>query len=413
MTAFRHRDYLIFWIGALVSTTGSWLQSLTVPYVLFHLTGSALWVGIASAAQWLPVVLVGPIGGSLADRYSRRRVLLVTQSGMALVAAVMCLCWGAGWHSSLLLLSLVALSGVLSGLNNPSWQSLVYDLVPRADLGSAVALNSMQFNVGRALGPAIAGVILATLGPAWAFGLNAASFVASLVALLLIHPVATQLRQPSGGVARQFREALRYLARQPNLLVAIVVSLIVGLLANPVFSFTVVFAASVYDVGPTALGLLNMALGVGSVLAATLVTPHVGATRARMVKVGLFTLGIALVGFGALPWYGAGLATLIVVGGAYLVVIATSQTALQLNVSEEYRGRVLAARFMLMTIVVPIGALLMGACTDLVGPQWAMAGAGVLVVLITLILTFARGRRILGRLDSGAGTGSTVNEVVA
>ena len=166
--AFRHSNYRLFWFGALASNTGTWLSNLTVPYVLYSLTGSALWVALAAVAQFVPGVVLGPLGGSLADRYDRRKVIIYTQSGLAVVALLMWANWASGLQDPILLLWLIAWVGVLNGLNIPAWQSFVSDLVPREDLLSAVTLNSLQFNAARSLGPALAGVLLAGLGPSWA-----------------------------------------------------------------------------------------------------------------------------------------------------------------------------------------------------------------------------------------------------
>ena len=183
MRAFRHRDFRIFFTGALISNSGSWLQNLAVPFVLFELTGKAFWVGLAGFAQFIPSFFLGPIGGSMADRLDRKKVLLVTQSAMAITAFLLWAAWASGWHNRWLILGLTAATGVINGFMIPSWQAFVPSLVPRADLGSAITLNSTQFNAARAIGPAFAGLLLATLGASWAFFINGLSFVGVLVAI--------------------------------------------------------------------------------------------------------------------------------------------------------------------------------------------------------------------------------------
>ena len=287
MKAFRHRDFRIFWTGAVVSNTGTWILNLTLPFVLFELTGSALWVGAAVAAQFLPMFVFSPLGGSVADQYSRRSVLLVMQMAMGLGAAAIWLAWVSDVRNPWVLLFLVAIVGALNGVSMPSWQGFVHDLVPREDLLSAVTLNSLQFNAARAIGPAIGGVLLATLGPAWAFGLNALSYAFIVVALLLIHAgrglrvVRSQL-----PFTEQIRSAISYIGTQPGIVMAFIVAFTVGFFGNPVFSFTVVFAGAVFDVGPVQLGIMNAALGVGAFAAAPLVgggrfAPRLSASIAR------------------------------------------------------------------------------------------------------------------------------------
>ena len=378
--AFRHRDFTVFWLGALASNTGSWVQNLAVPYVLYQVTESAFWVGLATFTQFLPVMLLGPLAGSVADRFDRRRVLLVTQTLMALGALTLWAAWSAGVRSPLAILAIVAVSGIFAGINIPSWQSFVNDLVPRQDLLSAVTLNSLQFNAARALGPGIAGVLLASLGPSWAFFLNGASFVFVLGALLLVrNRQVARSTALSGGFLRQFRRAMAYTRRQPGILVGIVVAVLVGGLGNPVFQFTVVFAAEVYEVGPIGLSLLNVSLGLGAVLAAPLVSGW-NLSRADLVRYGLLAYGLAIVAFAAAPVYLVGLLALVVVGGGFLVVISATNTSVQVIVADHMRGRVMALRIMAFTGAYPVGALVQGSLSDVIGPRTTVAGAGGVLV---------------------------------
>ncbi|MDP1876227.1 MAG: MFS transporter [Actinomycetota bacterium] len=401
MSAFRHRDYRIFWTGALLSNSGSWLINLTLPYVLFQLTGSALWVGASVAAQFLPMVLLSPVGGSLADHRPRRRNLLVTQTAMAAVAFALWLVWAVDLRDPVLLLALVALIGALNGVSMPSWQGFVHDLVPREDLLSAVTMNSLQFNAARAIGPAVAGVLLATLGPAWAFGFNAMSFGFVILALLLVRAGRDAIRVPkTGSVARGFGSALRYVKAQPGLLMAMMVAATIGFLGNPIFAFTVVFAGEVFDVGPVALGLLNAAVGIGALAAA----PVVGGARwapslSRLVTIGLVTYSTALVAFALAPGYAVGLVAAVVIGACFLTVIASTNTATQLIVADSFRGRVLAIRLMTFTLAAPLGSLAWGAASDIIGPRPTVLIAGLLMGAITAFLvTRQRGVRF-SRLD--------------
>ena len=401
MSAFRHRDFTIFWIGALLSNIGTWLQGLTIPYVIFEVTGSALWVGAVSAAQFIPQVVLSPIGGSLADRYSRRRLLLMTQSALGLTAALLWLAWLAGVREPLALLAFIAVGGIFNGLNVPSWQAFVSDLVPREDLRSAITMNSLQFNAARAIGPGIAGVLLALLGPAWAFGINAASYACVLAALLAVRALQAPVRSAADrGLIRQFGDAIRYTAGQPGLVMVLIVSVLVGLLGNPVFGFTVVFAGSVYHVGAVALGLLNVAFGVGAVLAAPIVSgAWWPAPRSQVVRFALFGYAAAMIVFAVAPWYPIGLAALVGVGGGFLAVIASVQTSLQTIAADHYRGRVLALRLTIFTLTFPVGGLVQGALADLIGPQTTVLLAGLVLLAAATVLALLRGNLRLARLD--------------
>ena len=381
--AFRHRDFTVFWLGALASNTGSWVQNLAVPYVLYQVTESAFWVGLSTFTQFLPVMLLGPLAGSVADRFDRRRVLLVTQTLMALGALTLWAAWAGGLRSPVAILAIVAVSGVFAGINIPSWQSFVNDLVPRKDLLSAVTLNSLQFNAARALGPGIAGVLLASLGASWAFFLTGVSFLFVLGALVLVrNRQAARSSALSGGFLRQFRRAMAYTRRQPGILVGIVVAVLVGGLGNPVFQFTVVFAAEVYEVGPLGLSLLNVSLGLGAVLAAPLVSGWDAVlSRADLVRYGLVAYGLAILAFAAAPVYLVGVLALVVVGGGFLVVISATNTSVQVIVADHMRGRVMALRIMAFTGAYPVGALIQGSLSDVIGPRVTVAGAGTVLVV--------------------------------
>lgn len=399
LRAFRHRDFAIFWTGALFSNTGTWVQNLTVPYVLYQLTGRAFWVGFAAFAQFIPVMILGPVAGSIADRHDRRIVLLCTQSAMAAAALGLWAVWASGIRNLAAILVLVALSGVLAGINIPSWQAFVNDLVPRQDLLSAVTLNSLQFNASRAFGPAIAGLLLATLGATWAFLVNGISFAFVLVALLLVRtrpPVRTT--PMSGGFVRQFGRAVRYTRTQPGIMVGMTAAVLVGVLGNPIQQFTVVFAADEFLVGPLGLAFLNVAIGLGAVIAFFLVSGWDNVmTKGVLVQWAMLAYGGAVVAFALAPTYAMGFAALVVVGGGFLAVISTTNTAVQTIVADHIRGRVMAVRIMAFTGAYPIGALVQGWIADRVGARPTVAGAGAILVLAALWLASRSG--LLDRLD--------------
>jgi len=399
MRAFKHRDFTIFWSGALLSNTGSWMQNLAVPFTLYEITGSAFWVGLATFTQFLPAMLLGPLAVSMADRVDRRRLLFITQFLLALAALALWIVWLSGARNPGAILTLVTVSGILGGLGIPSWQAFINDLVPREDLLSAITLNSLQFNAARAIGPGVAGLLLATLGSSWAFLVNAISFGFVLLALALVR-VRTAARIPvsAGGFVRQFGRAVRYTRTQPGILTGVLCAVLVAMLGNPVFQFTVVFAAEVFHVGTVALGAMNVALGVGAVLAAPLVSGWDSVlTRAAIVRWAILAYGLAILGFALAPGYALALVALIVVGGGFLAVISATNTAVQVIVADRMRGRVMALRIMAFTGAYPVGALLQGWLSDVIGPRGTVAGAGG--ILIAVALALAARPRLLTRLD--------------
>ncbi|MCP3856888.1 MAG: MFS transporter [Actinomycetia bacterium] len=400
MRAFRHRDFRIFFLGALASNTGNWLQNLAVPYVLFELTGKSIWVGLAGFAQFLPAFLLGPVGGSLADTKDRRTVLLVSQTAMAGAAMALWAVWAIGWHRPGLILAITALTGIVSGFMVPSWQAFVPSLVPRQDLASAVTLNSTQFNASRAFGPALAGVILALSGPGLAFLLNGLSFIAVIGALWVVRPTTTDRRAPAThGVLDGFHDAISYIKRRTGILVGVLSAMLVAFFGNPVTQFTVVFAEEVYEAGPRVLGVLAAAVGVGAVLAApVLSTWDTRVTRAATVRYALPGYALAVIAFGLAPNWPLGLAALLLVGACFLAVIATTNTAVQLIVADEMRGRVMSARVMGFTLSFPLGSLAQGALADVWGPQATVVAFGGCLLAAALYL--ASRPTLLAHLDA-------------
>ena len=396
--AFRFRNFRLFWIGALLSNSGTWVQNLTVPYVVFQLTESSTWVGIAAFSQLAPMALMSPLGGSLADRLDRRRILLVTQSAMAVVAIAMGVAWSSGRASVPVIIGLVATGGVITGINAPAWQAFVSELVPREALLNAVTLNSAQFNAARAFGPGLGGLVLVTLGPGPAFFINAASYVAVLIALSMISLAARQrVTTPRPRVLTDAADTIAYVRRHRGMAACHLSVVVLGLFGQPVFSLVIVFAEEVFRVGGLEYGLLSAALGIGSVLAAPIIAgPGSGVARSRLAGVAMLVYGVALVAFAATPVYLIGLVALLVAGAAYLPIAATLNTTLQIQVDEAMRGKVLALYLTLFTISIPVGSLVQGWSSDVIGARTTVIIAGCAYLAATLAL---RRPSWLGHLD--------------
>jgi MFS family permease len=387
VAALRHRDFALFLTGALLSNIGTWMQNITVPYVLYKETGSASWVGFAAFMQFVPGVLLGPLAGSLADRFPRRRLLFISQSIAAVFAFAL---WGvfvADRATPGVMVALVAANGIIFGTSIASWQAFVTELVPREALLNAITLNSAQFNGARAVGPAIGGVVLARFGPSWAFLINGLSFVAVLGALALVRPRARVITRPEGRVLAQFRDGIRYIRRHPGIALSMVLVGAVGFLGSPVFQLAPVLADDVYHVGPSAYGLMTGALGGGAVVGAALLgSLGGGIRRSRLVPLALLGYGLSLMAVGAAPIYAVGVACLALAGVGYLAVVASLQTTVQVLVAESLRGRVLAVYVMTFTGAYPMGALLQGWLADQIGARATIAGAGAVVVLLAVYL---------------------------
>lgn len=403
LEALRHRNFALFWCGALVSSTGTWVQNVTVPFVVFGITSSATWVGVAAFAQLLPLALSSLVGGWLADRVRRRNILIVTQVLSGVVAGLLWLSWVSDQASLWVLLGLVAVGGTVAGITIPAWQAFVTELVPRRLLLNAITLNSAQFNAARAFGPAVGGVVLAQLGVAWAFALNAVSFVVVAAAVAAISVVGTHQRRTPGergdGVWRGLVSSAGYVRRHRGLSTCVLAVGALGLLASPVNSLVVVFADAVFEVGRVRYGVLAAALGTGSVLAAPLVAGRGSCLlRSHLVGGALVVHAVALVAFALSPTYVVAVVWLVAAGAGYLAVAATLNTTLQLQVDDHRRAKVLALYITVFTVAIPAGALVQGALASVVGVRVVVAVAAALLVGVTAVLWFG-GR--LASLDGG------------
>lgn len=380
----RHRDYALFWSAALVSNTGTWMQSIAAPYVLYQLTKSTAWLGIGAFMAFFPALLVSPLAGSLADRYPRKTILLWTQTAMMITAFALFGVYVSDLATPGIIVGLLCLSGICSGLNISAWQSFVPQLVPHDQLLPAVRLNSMQFVGARAFGPALAGIVLQAAGAGTAFFLNAISFVLVLFALVLIHPRAVPADEFAEGVLQHFKEAVGYVRERAALWLPVLTITVVSLLGSSIVQLSPAFADDVFDVGKSGYGFLVSAFGVGAIVGSFLVS--VWAEKYPRSKVALGGLVLFCVGellFGGAPEYPVALVAMATMGVAYLLIATSLNTSIQARVDEQHRGRTMSIYLMGLLAGVPVGALVQGYLADLIGLRATVfASAAALVVAV-------------------------------
>ncbi|HWC33000.1 MAG TPA: MFS transporter, partial [Actinomycetota bacterium] len=293
LTAFhslRFRDYRLLWAGAVISNTGTWMQNVALSWYVFTLTRSAFWVGAVAFASFFPMWL-SPLGGVLADRFDRRRILLATQSVMMIAATALAVLVGTGRATLAPVMGLTLLGGFAFSIDAPTRQAFFPSLVPRDAMVNAIALNSAQFSLARVIGPAIAGTMIAAFGVAPVFWINAVSFLAVLAALTTVRerPRTMEGEAPAQGL----RAGLAYAWRHPVIRVLIASIAVLSVFAGPISALLPVFADEVFRRGPTGLGALAAAMGAGSVLGA-IVLGRIGRVRPRMVAAGVALAGGAL-----------------------------------------------------------------------------------------------------------------------
>jgi len=378
----RTRNYRLFWTGGLISNTGRWFQSVAIPAIIWQLTESAAWVGFAGFSRMAPMALVSPIAGALADRYDRRKLLLVTQSLQAVATGLLMVAWIVGIRSPTVYVSLSIIAGVFGGLNLPGWKAFISDLVDREQLLNAITLSSMQFNAARMFGPALAGITLAAFGPAWAFFINFVSFGAVLIALAMID-VRTG---PAGGERepfapmRDFSQTLRWISGHSGIKQAIVTVGVVGLLGMPIQVLAIVFAEDVFDSNATAYGVMLTMIGLGAVVTAPFIAgPGSAIARSRLQATALALYAVSILGFALAPSLPVAFIALLGVGSAHLTSGSVLNTAVQVQVPEARRAKVLSVHMMVVTLSSPVGQLMLGQMMDLFGPRTTMLGAGILL----------------------------------
>ena len=404
LASFGHRNFRCFWFGGIISSAGRFFQFVALPAVVWQLTESPGWVGFAGFAGLVPMALMAPLAGQLGDRYPRRKLLLVTQTLMALVALGMAVSWWSGIRSPGAYVALAALAGMTGGLNLPTWQAFVSELVPRSLLLNAVTLNSAQFNASRMIGPMLAGVTVATAGPGAAFAINAASHLGVIVGLAMIDAPGVVNRAKSGRMRplRDFVAVARYIRTRSGIMAAIGVVSLIGFFGLPIQVMAVVLAEDVFERGPSGFGLMLTMIGAGSVVVTPIVASLGGRVpRSVIQRWALALYGLAVLTLGLAPSFGLSLVPLALVGAAHLSSASTLNTTVQMQVDEERRAQVLSVYLMVLMSANPFGQLVMGQLVELIGARPAFAISGAVLLAANVPLHLLGGFK---RLDADSGT---------
>jgi MFS family permease len=381
------RNYRLYFTGQVISVSGTWMQTVAQAYlILFILHGTGLDVAVATSLQFLPLLLLGPFGGLIADRLDKRRVLYATQASaglLALVLGVLVLSHSVHlWQVYVLAAGL----GVVNLFDNPARQTFVFELVGADLLPNAVSLNSVLMNSARVIGPAIGGVLIVTLGVATCFMVNAASYAAVIVALSMMN-VSELHRRP--GVVRakgQVREGLRYAWRTPDLRVPLLSMALVGVFA---FNFTVtlpLLAKFTFHGGAGLYSAFMVAMGAGAV-AGGLFTAFKSSPSTRLLACIALVFGASILAVALSPGEGLALAMLVLMGAAAIAFVATNNATLQLRADPAMRGRVMSLNAIAFLGSTPIGAPLLGYISDVSSPRVALV-AGAVATLVASIPLF-------------------------
>ncbi|MEP6853588.1 MAG: MFS transporter, partial [bacterium] len=408
LSSLRVRNYRLFAGGQLISLTGTWMQRVAQDWLVLQLTNSGAALGVVTALQFLPSILLGLWGGVLADRMDKRRLLLVTQTGLAGAALLLGVLDLTGvvayWH----VLVLAFAVGAIGAVDTPARQSFAVEMVGSDDLANAVGINSTIFNAGRILGPAAAGLLITGVGTGWAFVVNAASSVAVLAGLAAMR---TGELHPSPALARapgQMRAALAYVRGRLDLMLAMALVFVVGTFGMNFQITTAILAKQVFDRGADGYGLLSTALAVGACIGAVIATRRTRRPSALFLVAAAVAFGLIEVVCGMMPTFGLTAVLLVPAGLAMLTVTTAANSSVQMGTDPVLRGRVMALYLMCFMGGTPVGAPVIGWVSGVLGPRWGMIGGGALTVVFAVLIGLALARRrdmhvadVVGRLEHG------------
>ena len=367
LRAMRHRNFQLFFSGQLISLIGTWMQTVAQSWLVYRLTGSSLLLGSVGFASQFPVFLVAPLGGIVADRHNRHRVVIGTQTAamiLALILAALTLTRTIQvWH----IFVLAALLGVVNAFDIPGRQSFIVDMVGKEDLMNAIALNSSMFNGARIIGPAIAGVLVAKIGEGWCFFANGISYIAVIIGLLLMR-VQPRVHRTAASPLAHIIEGFRFVRRTAPIRAILLLLGLVSLVAMPYTVLMPIFADKILHGGARGLGILMGATGVGALLGALTLASRSGVHglgRWVAFSCGAFGVSLILFSFSRNLWLSAAL--LLPVGFFMMLQMSSSNTLIQAMVPDHLRGRVMAVYSMMFMGMAPFGALFAGALADRLG----------------------------------------------
>ncbi|MGH9017324.1 MAG: MFS transporter [Acidimicrobiales bacterium] len=403
----RSRNFALVWSAALVSNVGSWMQTVALGFVITARTHNPLWTGLVAAAAFLPMGLLAPVGGALADRLDRRHWLITTTVAEAGFATVLAVLAGTGHAQPGALVAVAFLGGVAAAVGFPTYQAMLPDLVPRDDLLAAVSLSSAQFNLGRVIGPALAGVVLVVGTDAWAFAVNAASFGAVVVALVFVRlPDAAPRALPGEGIGRRMVAGARVAAAEPGCRSAVILIAVVALIGSPFIGLVPAVAVDGLHRGAAATSALVTGQGVGAVAGALALAPLARRPgRRRMLVAALLAFPAAVALYGAAPALVTATVAIVAVGACYIGVLTGLNTVVQLRAPEAARGRVLGLYMMALGTVYPLGLVIEGALAGSIGVRTVTVAAGVILVAVMVALRLLR-PGLFAALDDDAAAGS-------
>jgi MFS family permease len=397
--ALSHRNYRVFWVGAFLSNTGTWMQAVAQGWLVLQLTDSSLWLGIDAFMATAPGFFLTLLGGVFADLVDRRRLLLYTQVVAGVAAFVLAFLIWSNAVTVWMILAFSLVTGCCMALAGPSYQALTFDLVGREDLANAIALNSSQFQLSRVVGPLLAGLGFKFFGLAGCFFFNGFSFVAVVIALRMVRFDNVTKATPSHSVKdrralwRDLVDGLQYVRTRPRVFSLLTLSAFTSFFGAPYITLIPIFARDIFKLGPGGLAWMMGLAGGGAFLGAMFLAV-LGDFRRKgwLVLGGAIAFGVFLIGFALSTKLTWSLILLVGVGFSIVTSVAMTNTLLQKLVTDEMRGRVMSMFILSFIGTMPFGNLLAGAVSHRIGAPWTLAGGGFSIVLYTVVVTLTNQR---------------------
>ena len=410
LRALRYRNFQLFFSGQSISLIGTWMQNVAQAWLVYRLTGSAVLLGSVSFAGQIPVFLMSPLGGIVADRFRRHRVVIATQAASMLLAFALAALTLTGlvriWH----IFVLSALLGVVNSFDIPARQAFIVDMVSREDLINAIALNSSMFNASRVVGPAVAGILVASVGEGWCFFANAASYLAVIAGLLLMKVQHHRAVNQPGSPLAEVIEGFRFVMRSTPIHHLMILLGILSVTGMPFAVLMPIFADQILHGGARGLGVLMGASGVGALAGALLLASRESVRGlGRWVAISAAAFGASLIAFAISRSFWLSCALLLPTGFAMMVEMGSSNTLIQTMSPDHLRGRVMSVYSMMFMGMAPIGALLAGVAAARFGAPATVAGGGVICILGAAVFGFrlpglrAEARRLIAAAQMAGG----------
>lgn len=387
LSSLKIKNFRLYWFGMFISLIGSWIQSVAQSWLVFQLTHSAFLLGFVGFLNLFPVFLLSFLGGIIADRMNKKEILLLTQKAFMALAFILALLTQMKlikpWH----IMVISVLNGIVMAFDAPSRQAVVVDLVGKQNLLNAIALNSAAFNSARIIGPALAAILIASIGMSGCFYINGISFLAVIIALSLIKLGNADKKARKTNIKKDLLEGIDFIKKSRNTLILVSMVAVISLFGLTYIILMPVFASQVLNGGVKELGILMSATGCGA-LSAALILAHLSdfKSKGKLLFISTILFSFLLIIFSLCKTYISSIVVLVLIGWASVTTVSLINTLLQILVPDEFRGRIMSVFMFTFAGMMPFGSLIAGGITQFFGVSWALLTGGLFCSVFFIII---------------------------